>query len=379
MPYGCACMKPHSARGEYRWIQLGADLDLVSVCFYSWPRSSPPAVAQSATPITGLVLSNNSTQINNPFLWLLDTASDTGVEPLILVNGGQNSNTLGIEITSQTNVAATVIAPPWSTMMPAGYGGLALVQTGAATSTAAYSSPSLAMCANQYGGAGATGPACWWWQVQGGNPGVTNPPDILQLFRLPYNNTTSNTTVLFPPSINLATGPYPNSVSPTSAGQITVGPQPFTGSNANVPATFTGASTSYGSAGASAGPVMIQPGQLTAATPDPTSAEGQLWLMQSYLGTNNIGLLACIDKTTAQQVVVCGTANATAQIVGVYDSNPQQSGATVTPIRYGRAVVKNFGSAATWGSGHYVCSDSTNNGTPWTMGPRRATGEHTSA
>jgi len=111
---------------------------------------------------------------------------------------------------------------------------------------------------------------------------------------------------------------------------------------------------------------MIQPGQLLAASPAASASEGALQVMQSYRGTNSSGsnyfLLACPDITTAQGVVVCGTANAGGQVVGVYTDNPQQAGATITPIRYGRAQIKNFGSTATWTSGDYVCKDGTNNG-----------------
>jgi hypothetical protein len=292
---------------------------------------------------------------------LLDGNNDSAALPLLEVTGGQGSTTQGIEITGQSySTAGTAPSFSWVTE---GLGGLSLVQMGEYNITSGgQPSPFFSMCANQNGTSGQ-GPACWSWQVQGGNTGVTNPPDILQLFRETSTNTTSNITVLFPAAINLATAPLLNSSGMTvSAGQITVGPQPYTGASANVLATFTGASTSY-SPGAAAGPVVIQPGQLTNSAPDSTSTEGALQVMQSYLGTNNIGLLACQDTTAPQGVVVCGSAGTTAaQIIGVYDSNPAQAGASITPIRYGRASIKNSGSTAQWVAGHYVCRDTTNNG-----------------
>jgi hypothetical protein len=329
----------------------------------------PPASAQGgSTQYTGLIFTNTNNASNNPFLWLQDSTGDSGVVPLLEVSGGaptsggQAASTLGVEITSQSN-SLTNTPPTLSGWMIPGFGGLSLVQLGGySTTTGGQSSPFFSMCANQNGGSGQ-GPACWSWQVQGGNAGVSNPPDILQLFRETSTNTTSNITVLFPAAINLATAPLLNSSGMTiSAGQITVGPQPYTGASANVLATFTGASTSY-SPGAAAGAVVIQPGQLTNAAPDSTSTEGALQVMQSYLGTNSIGLLACQDTTLEQGVIVCGTNPTTAtQIIGVFDSNPAQAGATVTPIRYGRASIKNSGSTAQWVAGHYVCRDTTNNG-----------------
>ncbi|HEY3972141.1 MAG TPA: hypothetical protein VGM18_04005 [Candidatus Sulfotelmatobacter sp.] len=301
------------------------------------------AFGQVAPSTTGLVLTNSTTS-NNPFLWLVDSGSNTGLFPILEVSGGVTSQTFGIEVTSQATTA-TGTAPTLSTIMGTGFGGLSLVQMGsAATNGPGVPSPAFAMCANQYGtgGSGGQGPDCWYWQVQGGGASNPNPPDTLQLTRLPTTNTTANLTVLFPASINLATAAFTG--IPASAGQITVGPMPYGGTNANVPATFTGASTSSTASGAAAGPAIIQPGQLTAATPNSTSTEGALELMQTYLGTNNSGsnynLLACPDNTTAQGVVVCGTSTATAQVVGVYNNNPQQAGATITPIRYGRAQIK---------------------------------------
>ncbi|MGA7217621.1 MAG: hypothetical protein WBX38_04875 [Candidatus Sulfotelmatobacter sp.] len=312
-----------------------------------------PSSAQTGTP---------------PLLDIIDFSGDSNVQPLVLVTGGQGASTLGIQVTSQSNGTAST-APTFSWVSP-GYGGLSLVQTGGSTSTSGgQPSPVFTMCANQYGTqqipiTGGQGPACWYWQVQGGGAG-NNPPDTLQLFRNNFANSTNNITVLFPASINLATAAFTGATP--SAGQITVGPAPYGGTNANVTATFTGASTSSASA-AQAGPVLIQPGQLTNSTPSSSSVEGALWLMQSYIGnlgtgSGNVGLLACSDTITAQGVVVCGTSTAATQIVGVYDSNAQQAGATITPIRYGRAPIKNFGSAVPpWTNGDYVCRDTTNSG-----------------
>jgi hypothetical protein len=128
-----------------------------------------PAVGQStASVVTGLVLTNGSTASNNPFLWLQDASGDTGGVPLLEVTGGQDASTLGIQVTSQANSTLSTIAPVWSTIMPPGYGGLSLLQTSTATTSGGVGSPTFAMCANQYGGTGSAGPACWWWQVQGG-------------------------------------------------------------------------------------------------------------------------------------------------------------------------------------------------------------------
>lgn len=322
---------------------------------------------------TGLIFTNTNTVSNNPFVWFQDSSNDAGVVPVLEVSGGQAAFTLGLEITSQFNSSVTTVAPPWSTMMPQGFGGLSLVQNSPAVPANGIASPSFAMCGSQYGnntGTNQAGPACWYWQVQGGSN--SNPPDVLQLFRNNYANATTDLTVLFPAAINLATAPL-GGLTP-SAGQITVGPMPYNMANANVLATFTGASTSYAT-GAHAGPAVIQAGQLTAPAslpPDSASTEGSFQIMQSYrgsLGTSsaNVGMLACPDTTTTQGVVPCAVGGQAENWVGVYNNNQAQvaslatPGVTVTPTRYGRVTV-NSKLAAKWLLGDYVCKDDTNGG-----------------
>jgi hypothetical protein len=271
-------------------------------------------------------------------------------------------------------VVTTGTAPTLSTIMGTGFGGLSLVQMGAAgTNGPGRASPAFAMCANQYGtltGTGSQGPDCWYWQVAGGAGSNPDPPDILSLTRQTTTNKTANLTVLFPAQINLATAAFTG--TPASAGQITVGPAPYGGANANVLATFTGAGTSA-TASAAAGPAVIQAGQLTAPAttpPDSSSTEGAFQIMQSYRGTlgslsANVGLLACPDTSTTQGVVPCAVAGQAENWVGVYNNNPAQvaalstPGVTVTPTRYGRVTVKSKVSAQ-WLLGDFVCKDDSN-------------------
>ncbi len=305
---------------------------------------------------------SSTNNITGPFLTLQDVSGDTGTLPLQELVGGLNAASLGLEITSTAGTAGTAL-PPLSTIMGQGYGGLSLVQLGLASSTAGVSSPVLTMCAQQYGtaGSGGAGTDCWSWQVQGGAGTGTGsgPPDILALTRSTSTNGTSNITVLFPPSINLATAPNPSGL----AGQITVGPQPIIGPNANVPSTLTGASTSNSSASSVAGPVTVEPGQLTNASPAAGAVEGALQILQSYLGSNgtsnvNVGRLAC-PSGTAQSVVPCTVAGQAENWVGVYNTIPGQAGttATVTPLRYGRVVVASSSAVSPWTNGDFVCKD----------------------
>lgn len=131
--------------------------------------SAISALGQVAPSTTGLVLTNSTTS-NNPFLWLQDSSGNTGLFPILEVSGGSASQTLGIEVTSQS-VSTVGTAPTLSSIMGTGFGGLSLVQMGAAgTNGPGRASPAFAMCANQYGsaGAGGQGPDCWYWQVAGG-------------------------------------------------------------------------------------------------------------------------------------------------------------------------------------------------------------------
>jgi hypothetical protein len=298
---------------------------------------------------------SSPSNITSPFLILEDASNDTGVFPLLELEGGLASDSLGIEVTSQSVITAGT-APSLSNMA-GGFGGLSLVQLGGATSAAGQSSPVFSMCAQQY--TTLTQPACWSWQVLGG--AGSDPSDILSLTRQ-TTNSTNIITVLFPASVNLATAA--NSATGT-AGQITVGPAPYSGANANVPSTFTGANTTDGTdSTAAAGPVTVQPGQLTAASPVAGATEGALQILQSYLGTNgtacaNCGFLAC-PSGTAQSVVPCTTTGQAENWVGVFDGIVGQAGGSITPLRYGRVGVKSSGAAAKWTNGDFVCKDDSN-------------------
>lgn len=307
--------------------------------------SCMPASAQTGTP---------------PLLNILDFSGDSTAQPLVLVTGAQPSSTLGIEVTSQS-VTPAGTAPSLSGIMGSGFGGLSLVQLGGATSSTGQGSPFFSICGQQYGtaGVGGQGPDCWSWQVLGG--AGSDPTDVLQLIRTTTTNKTFNVTVLFPPSINLATASNPSPIN--SAGQMTVGPAPYSGPNANVPSTFTGAGTSDTTSAAVAGPITVEPGQLLATSPDAAALEGALQILQSYRGSNgtmcaNCGRLAC-PSGTAQSVVLCTTTGQAENWVGVYNSIVGQVGGTITPLRYGRVAVKSSSAVTPWTNGDFVCKDDT--------------------
>lgn len=107
-----------------------------------------------ALGVSSVAARGQAAPITTPLLNILDFGSDTGLEPLLLVQGGATSSTLGVEVTSQSTLTQTSNLPPLNTIMGTGFGGLSLVQTGLANSTNGQDSPVFAMCAQQW----STGP-----------------------------------------------------------------------------------------------------------------------------------------------------------------------------------------------------------------------------
>jgi hypothetical protein len=101
--------------------------------------------------------------IPNPLLILQDSASDGATLPLFSLVGGSGSATQGIQVTSQT----TGSGGPLTIFQPTGYGGVTLLQTGAATSSNGVDSPQFSTCAQQWTGSGTSTPQCWIFQVKG--------------------------------------------------------------------------------------------------------------------------------------------------------------------------------------------------------------------
>lgn len=334
---------------------------------WGWAVQLPILAASSmlATAQVPQVTITAPSNISNPLLLLQDFSGDTGVVPLFELVGGLSAKTVGIEVTSQSGSTASV-PPNLGTIMGTGFGGLSLVQTNGAAMGAGASSPFLSMCAQQFDSTNGTGAACWSWQVQGMSG--SDPPDVLKLTRNNATNPTQDITVLFPAMINLATAPTGAGI----AGQITVGPAPISGPNANVPSTFTGAGTSDTTSSATAGPVTVEPGQLLGNGPASGAVEGALQILQSYLGSNgtmnaNVGRLACPDATIPtpipQTVKPCATTGQAENWVGVYNLIPGQAsmigGSSITPLRYGRVPVQSA-SPATWLGGDFICKDDAN-------------------
>lgn len=222
--------------------------------------------ARGQVPQLTLSSPNN---ITNPFLVLQDTSGDTGKFPLISLQGASQANSFGIEVTSQST-SGTGATLDLSTLMSAGFGGLTLAQTGAASVTAVQGSPVLSLCGQQWTGTGSSTPACWSFQVTG-TPGL-NAQDILNLSRVTSNGT-HNITLEVPDALNIAAG------TNTTGGQLTIGSMPAT--NADVHSklvTLVGANTSSGSGSALAGPTQVFPGFLNGGSPStmPGATEGSL-------------------------------------------------------------------------------------------------------
>lgn len=155
----------------------------------------------------------------------MDFSSDTSIQPLLMVVGGDGSSTQGIEVTSQTTGTGGTL--PSAGLQPSGQGGITLLQTGAATSgsSGGQNSPMLSLCAQQWTTGPGSNPQCWNFQVLGGgnSDGSPNPQDIIQLTRT-TTNATNNTTFLVPSALNIASGSITSGTN--HSGQMTIGAFP---------------------------------------------------------------------------------------------------------------------------------------------------------
>jgi hypothetical protein len=302
-------------------------------------------------------LSAAAQTIPNPLLVLQDSASDGAFLPLLQLQGGAVSSTQGIEVTSQSTLTSS--PPNLSSVMGTGFGGLLLVQNSPAVSGAGENSPLFCISGNQWNGAAsASVAAVWCLNVKGGGAaGTTDSPDVIEWTRptgTGYGNPTGDLTMLWPGAVNLA-----------SDGQITVGPNVDTslGNVSGIPSTFTGQKTQVNSGTVAAGPVTLEPGQLTASSVPAGATEGPLQILQSYIAGSGastaVGTLAC--PVAAQTVIPCLTTGAAENWVGVFNSIPGSQGVSVTPLRYGRVPIKTAGSTAvTFNAGDFVCKDDAN-------------------
>ncbi len=307
--------------------------------------------------------------ITAPLFNVLDFSGDTGAFPLLEVQGGQTSSTLGIEVTSQSTTTTTSNLPNLGAIMGSGFGGMSLVQTSPANNTTGIGqgSPSFCISGNQWSGTtgtmGSSVAAVWCLQVLGGSVSnlMDDTSDIIVWSRpsgTGYGNPTGNITMLWPGAINIA-----------SNGQMTVGPTP-SGLNADASlnlSTFTGQKNGYANAviASKAGPITIEPGQLTSTTTVASgSTEGALQILQSYIavGTTTAGRLAC-PSGTPQSVTNCITTGAAENWVGVFNNILGAQGVSVTPLRYGRVSISTFGTTGvTFGNGDFVCKDDDHGG-----------------
>jgi len=319
-----------------------------------------------------------------PFLNILDFTNDGTASPLLMLQGGQTSSTVGAEITSQSTSSTTSSLPNLGAIMGMGFGGLSLVQTSPATTNGTTgtgeASPFFCISGNQWNGtvppSGASVAAVWCLHVHGDSIATTKDiPDIIEWTRptgIGYGNPTSDLTMLWPGAINLA-----------AAGQITVGPNVDTvaGNVANILSTFTGQKTTVTGTSLNppmAGPVTVEPGQLTSLTAVPAGAtEGALQILQSYIigDSTDVGRLACLEPAKGPQYISdCGSVGAAENWVGVFNNIKGAQGVSVTPLRYGRVPISTA-SSATFNAGDFVCKDDanrsyvmSNGGTPCPIG-----------
>ena len=297
--------------------------------------------------------------ITAPLFNVLDFSGDTGAFPLLEVQGGQTSSTLGIEVTSQSIVTTTAHPAPVDVIMGSGFGNLSLVQTGGLLMTSAgagQGSPFLSMCAQQLTSTGinntTTGYSCWNWQVLGGG-NTADAPDVLNLTRT-TQNTTGNYTLQVPDALNFAAG------NSTLGGQLTIGSAPSSAADLTLKfVTVIGASTNNTTGGvhAKAGHLQLFPGFLNpaASDPDPNATEGALQIGMAVKGNQSDGLLACYTLT-AQTAQAC--LDVKSPLLGVYftvgmGSTKSSNGVIAPP---GRAVVSS-NDPKQWIAGTEVCRD----------------------
>ncbi len=286
------------------------------------------------------------------------------MSPLLVLQGGQQANSYGIEVTGQSTMA-TGGALTLSTIFPGpGVGGLALVQTGQTTGSLVVGSPIFAMCGQQFTTnpspppADISTPACWNWQVKGS--AGPNAQDVLLLSRV-TSNTTTNLTLQVPAALNIAAG------DSTNGGQLTVGSVPSSALNLSAsPVTIIGGFTRNTTSMQFpvAGNLQLFPGFLNPTLPtlpnaDARALEGFLQIGMAVKGNGTQGLLACYSATS-QTAEACGATNSTIQspLLGVFldfaGGSTMGSNAVTTPP--GRALVKSLG-GATWPAGAEICRD----------------------
>jgi hypothetical protein len=295
--------------------------------------------------------------ITTPILNVQDSPSDSAALPLLQVQGGSTSSTLGTVVTSQGKSTLysgnifTTLAGITNVNGP-GYGGLSLVQLGT-QSGAGVNSPFLSLCAQQLKSNVST-PECWSFQVQGGNAS-----DVTDVFILSRTNTFPNVTLQLPDQLNLVAG------FPTTGGQLTIGAPPTNFADISAkPITLIGGFTSDGTSGAHAAPLQLFPGFVKAGSPDLAAQEGALQIGMAVRGTPTMAtqyLLACYSST--QTAMPC--AGATAPLLGVYfiafagcPANCGTGGSSAIIAPPGRAQVKsNSASSVAWPAGTPVCRD----------------------
>ena len=87
-------------------------------------------------------------------------------------------------------------------------------------------------------------------------------------------------------------------------------------------------------------------------------------ILQSYIAgvgaTTSVGRLAC-PSGVAQTIMVCtNVVGAAENWVGVFNLIQGAQGISVTPLRYGRVPIMNFGTGVAFGPGDFVCKNDVN-------------------
>ncbi|HEY6271195.1 MAG TPA: hypothetical protein VIX19_04270 [Terriglobales bacterium] len=289
----------------------------------------------------------------NPLLTVTDTNSgDTTAAYLTVIESslGTDKNT-PLEIINQATSSGGAVLPS-SPVVPAGFGGIDLVQNTAAASLTSESSPALQFMAQVYTGS-ASIPDVWYFQNQPAS-GKNNPQ---QLFALVHSATNANNNLTFqvPAGVNIAAG-TPTDASP----QLTVGATPSTNQDDLhlVPVTVVGPSTSKSDSTTKAGVTQIWPGFLLhSPNSAATAQEGSLQIGIALKAgtTTTMGLLACY--TAAQTASACTTTSQ--PMLGVFFSTNGSGDSVVALAPPSRAAITSDSAHGNvqFTAGNPVCRD----------------------
>ncbi|HEV2382745.1 MAG TPA: hypothetical protein VG206_23510 [Terriglobia bacterium] len=320
---------------------------------------SAPPPACSDMSYNQLILTECSSTI--PLLSLTDATTTTpGYLAEIEAVTGPDSN-IPLEIVNQATSSGGAVLPS-SPIVPAGFGGIDLVQNTAAASLTSEWSPALQFMAQVYTGS-ASIPDVWYFQNQPPS-GKNNPQQVFALVHS-ATNAINNLTFQVPSGVNIAAG-----LTTDTNPQLTVGSTLTSNLDlSSVPVTLVGPSTlavgANSTVNVKAGVTQIWPGfvrkkQINSANPYEGALQVGIALYPSVL-TGQVPVdnqLACYQTgpTAAQTAGICTLS--TQPMLGVFFTTPGSGDSVVALAPPSRATIASAASHQ-YNAGDAVCRDTT--------------------